>query len=60
MICFRNPNVPVSIKGKKNDLWVPYTKKDKHYLDINNELTVGSNLFADRYALWDELAPIPT
>lgn len=42
-----------------NVTWNKYTKKDKEYLEIGNDLVVKTGLNAERMDLWDKLFPIP-
>ncbi|XP_058461778.1 juvenile hormone esterase-like [Malaya genurostris] len=40
--------------------WKPVTKTDNHYLNIGQVLTMEIGLFAERFAIWDQLFPLPT
>lgn len=39
--------------------WPLLTAKKNLYLEIGNEFTIKSDMFAERYALWDRLFPLP-
>ena len=49
---------------KNNELfkgvcWDVFTPKNNKYLEINSTFTMKTNLFSDRYALWNRLFPLP-
>lgn len=39
--------------------WDVFTPQDHKYLQINDTFSLKTNLFADRFALWDRLFPLP-
>lgn len=41
-----------------NITWTPLNDQNRHYLNINTSLLIESDMFKDRYALWDELFPV--
>ncbi|KAF2902347.1 hypothetical protein ILUMI_03838 [Ignelater luminosus] len=53
-----NP-IPQPNDALDNIDWIPYTNKNKEYLDIGKKLVMKKNLFEDRYAKWEELFPLP-
>lgn len=49
-----NPN-PTEDNFDINVIWKPAKENELHYLDINEELTMGSNPDQERMAFWDEI-----
>ena len=43
----------------KGVTWSTLTLKGKEYLEIGEKLTMKRDMFADRYALWERLFPLP-
>ncbi|XP_044730504.1 venom carboxylesterase-6-like isoform X2 [Chrysoperla carnea] len=40
-----------------NVTWIPFTTKEENYLNIDSNLTMEKNLFADRYSVWEHSFP---
>lgn len=38
--------------------WTPLNDQNRQYLNMNGTLLIESDMFKDRYALWDELFPV--
>lgn len=38
--------------------WTPLNDQNRQYLNVDTSLLIESDMFKDRYALWDELFPI--
>lgn len=58
---FAKTNEPIP---KNNDLfkgvnWATLDPKQSNYLEITDGFTMKSKMYADRYALWDRLFPLP-
>ncbi|KAF2888198.1 hypothetical protein ILUMI_17975, partial [Ignelater luminosus] len=43
-----------------NISWIPFTNRNKEYLDIGEKLIMKTNLYEDRYSKWEELFPLPS
>lgn len=53
-----NP-IPTENEEFRNVIWEPFTTSNKKYLEIGDDLTMKTGLYAERMNKWDELFPLP-
>ncbi|XP_060523214.1 uncharacterized protein LOC132700111 [Cylas formicarius] len=55
---YGNPTPPG--RSPTNVVWEPYDKTTQKYLDIGSTLEMKTQLYEDRYAIWEKLFPLMT
>lgn len=53
-----NPNDKSNASRIKDVDWIPYDNFRENYLDIGEELAMRSQLFLERYRVWESIFPM--